>query len=188
MKLVGTATILGVFACISVAYIAKSTVPDSTLSLPFDDVVNTNAFTPQGWGFFTRDARENQVTLWAPGDDESWQRTGFGVNASADNWFGAGRASRAEGKRAQSVGAELAERETVPVDCGTDYDTMARAVSACAASVSPVQMDRAGVPGWNLCGRVAIVSQEPQPWAWAAAGTRELMPFQLSVTEVRCGE
>lgn len=48
----------------------------------------------QGWGFFTRDAREERSDLFYVVDGD-WQRVTAGVAASPENLFGLNRSQRA---------------------------------------------------------------------------------------------
>lgn len=131
-----------------------------------DGLANIQSVVPQGWGFFTRDPREPSVTPYAQNSDGVWGAANRGPNAQAKYVFGANREGRLTEFDVEGVisGADEALEWT---DCG------AISASECIDQVlDTVPVSRSSVTGYDLrlCGRVALVQEEPVPLAYARGG------------------
>lgn len=56
---------------------------------------NWRTTLPQGWGFFTRNPREDTVALYVDKPGSGWSESSFGRPTDVGNWFGWDRSSRA---------------------------------------------------------------------------------------------
>lgn len=133
-------------------------------------------FVHEGWGFFTRNPREPDVTLHGLVNGR-WVQLSMGPISSARNLYGLNRAVRAQGAEfglvAQQLGAPAwVECETEPIGC---LRTAPYARGIQNASPSP-----------TLCGTVGIVRQAPLPWAWREWSGLLTMPSSVAVLEVAC--
>src|SRR5580658_7794284 len=80
-------------AAVPAAYGAHVAMPYNPIHLPYETQIHAATLLPEGWKFFTRDPEEEapyvlvrKETGWAPI---------AATNATAANWFGASRKSRA---------------------------------------------------------------------------------------------
>lgn len=161
-------------------YIAKSTVPESALSLPAEDMIRTTSFVPQGWAFFTKSPLEPTLTVWKE-TSSGWHRSDRGANAEVRNAAGWNRAPRADAIRLGEVMAMTLEQMPDGAECQGHKQKLA----TCVQDVSPVSvtMPAAAAP---FCGKFAVVSQEPQPWVWANRGLVVDMPRTAWLITARC--
>jgi sporulation delaying protein A len=160
------------------SYVVHSYFPANVIELPGEAVARRDLpyVVPEGWAFFTRDAREERILLFRRAVD-GWHPANLGPHAEARNIFGLDRASRAQGVELalliSGVGAEdWTSCEMAPIDCV--------AHAAFARSVDNVS------PRPSLCGDVGVALQEPVPWVWASAGGSVTMPSRVIRLSVAC--
>ena len=125
------------------------------------------ALIPEGWGFFTRDAREEDLFTYFKNDSDRW--------VLARQWtFGFGRSRRKSSIEAASI---LARIGTEAAECSDDH-------LSCLSSVVPGETIATTHPSPTLCGDIGFVIQKPVPWAWAAADV--VMPSRFVRVIVTC--
>lgn len=133
------------------------------------------ALAPQGWGFFTRDAREVTSSIWAQ-DGRNWLPLEASNGTDGRYLFGADRSARN-----LSVDVEWILGQTTKAKwqtCGV------QSVRKCLSS-SVGQVTVAARPTDNrLCGEIAVVRSLPIPWSYAPY-TRE-HKRQAQLVEVDC--
>lgn len=132
-------------------------------------------FFPQGWRFFTRNPQEGDLFPLARRDG-AWVDISRQPNARAINLFGINRNGRAQGIEMGLVAAQLppnawVECKEEPTAC------LDRMKSAEAINTTPSP---------SLCGEIAIVQQEPTPWAWSRNHGRITMPSRVARLDVKC--
>jgi antimicrobial peptide system SdpA family protein len=132
--------------------------------------------TPEGWGFFTRDPREERLHLLMFLNG-FWQRNPNSPISNSSNLFGINRFPRA-----QSV--ELAMLVNDPTvgdswkNSRIDLDHIVIADSNFAVTVNPS-------PFPTILGKICIVRQSPIPWAWAGNVRSVAMPSQYLLLNVK---
>ncbi len=131
---------------------------------------------PQGFAFFTRDAREQDVYLYQP-EGRTWISASMGPNSRPANLFGLNRKSRA-----QNVESALILSKTKPNiwwDCEDDP-------AACLNQDAVQDTIRNVVPAPTLCGTTGFVLQEPVPWAWSKSRDTIDMHSQITKIYIQC--
>ena len=166
---------LGVLAGALALYAVHGSMGMNAIALPGEKKVDTLAWAPEAWGFFTRDPHEETITAYVR-EGGSFQRA-YAPGASPRWVFGLDRRGRLEGAEialvAKGLGkADFHDCEREPVDCAADL-----AATRTVTSPSPRPM---------LCGDVAIVLQKPVPWMWARHGKKITMPSRVARLEVQC--
>ena len=68
-------------------YSLHAGMPFNPVRLPFEDRFRASLLMPEGWKFFTRDAREERVFLYVKSDGR-WHAAMKTPHASATNAFG----------------------------------------------------------------------------------------------------
>jgi antimicrobial peptide system SdpA family protein len=169
---------MGAFGVVA-AYGADASAPANTVDLPGPAADVVRAVVPEGWSFFTRDPREEDIRAWRFDGSGRWTSASLGVNAGPVNSFGLGRRSRAQGVELGLVYSRTTGQRAQWTDC-TD------AVPACLAGLATVATVTNPTPHPTLCGEIGISRQRPLPWAWAAEGVDEEMPARVTRVRVTC--
>ena len=159
------------------AYSIHARLPANAITLPASEWVDAPLWAPQGWAFFTRDPREKHVIPFIQDGSRNWRSGSLAPYFQWKYAFGLNRRPRAQGVE---LGILLALIPRAPWhQCSDDIATCIRKlpVDAEVRNESPIP---------SLCGRVALVSQEPMPWAWASVGDREPVPSEIVSLQVSC--
>src|SRR5262249_11522525 len=86
----------GGVAAIVTSYSLHAGMRYNALRLPFEERLSMPLFLPQGWKYFTRDAREERTHPFTLSADGSWVNAGAGTNGDRGHLLGARRDSRAQ--------------------------------------------------------------------------------------------
>ncbi|HEY8174735.1 MAG TPA: SdpA family antimicrobial peptide system protein [Gemmatimonadaceae bacterium] len=157
-------------------YSAFTALPDSPIRLPFAKQVDMNTWMPQGWGFFTRDPREDR-TLVLVQTNGTWKSAYLAPHARFSNVLGLDRASRGQGVELGEFMHWMklktwARCKDTPVECLDRVPVFARLENK--------------YPRPTLCGTIGLVVQKPVPWAWSRMPTPVIMPSVVAKLEVVC--
>ncbi|MCY1694023.1 SdpA family antimicrobial peptide system protein [Curtobacterium sp. SL109] len=156
---------------------ASQTVSDPT-GRQFDEQPIAQLFR-QGWGFFTRDAREDIVRV-AHADHHGWRVADGNVTSTRENLFGLSRRSR---NFDQDLSFLL---EGVPA--GTRW-TDCRTVTEPESCLTETQLRNAPElslhsSSSSLCGTVVLTRQPPVPFAFSRF--RAAPPGAVLALDVKC--
>lgn len=166
-------------ACWSIValYAVHGQMPRNVLELPFESRLRPLLpyLTPEGWAFFTRNAREPKLLTYRL-DAGRWRTADLGPHARPTNLFGLDRRSRAQGVEIALLLGTI--RKDGPVDCKD-------AIPACLDRLPALQIRNAS-PAPSLCGDVGIAQQEPLPWAWSRAASEVTMPSRVVRLDITC--
>src|SRR5215218_8664142 len=84
------------WACVA-AYAVHTVFPFNPLHLPGAKTISARTWIPEGWGFFTRDPREERLLLFRRTEGGAWVSASLGPAARRANFFGMNRYFRAQG-------------------------------------------------------------------------------------------
>ncbi|MEU5696091.1 SdpA family antimicrobial peptide system protein [Actinosynnema sp. NPDC020468] len=180
------AIVLALFG--TLLYVLDAALPESSMGLPGQDKQAVRGVLPEGWAFFTRSPREDQLISWRTTGSEGWNRANSVRSWSPESLFGASRAPRALDMEMGRLLGDASRQKAVFADCAADEsaETLRDVVNSCLDEV-PVAAKVVNVASPpHLCGRVAVSKQPPMPWTWAKGGVEEQMPVQVMSLEVRC--
>lgn len=176
-------TVLGAFGAVLallwvvlVVYCVHPALPYSPVRLPSEGALNTLAWAPQGWAFFTRDPREERQFVFGRGA-AGWHPLMRVPHGQLRNGLGLNRKSRAQGVEmalllhAARAGAWRPCEGSVP---------------ACLDQLPRGPAVRNGSPNPTMCGTVAVVLRPPVPWAWLPSRASVEMPSRILPLEVAC--
>lgn len=162
-----------------VVEVLLASVPSSTVassaSTP-SHFIFVRTILPQGWAFFTRDPRMPSVSVYQPGKD-SWSRTSSISNSDIHEMLGANRKIRTEQYEIESLVQNSSSSQWIV--CETD-----NLLQCLHVSHSSVQTVKTISEDPRFCGPVALVREDPVPWAWAQ--TTSQMPAELKFLNVVC--
>jgi antimicrobial peptide system SdpA family protein len=164
------------FWSVGLAYAVHPALPYNPVKLPFAESIRTVVWAPQGWSFFTRDAREARVLVLQQVDGR-WRSALRGPNARVANVFGFDRAPRAEGTEMAML------TQAVPPGRWRECE---EGIERCLAKGESAIAVRLPVPHPLICGDVVLVVQQPVPWAWLSMPQKVDMPIRSARVSVSC--
>lgn len=155
-----------------------STVPNNAFLPKMNQQALMHSLIPQGWAFFTRDAREEWVL--------AYQVDGHGQLLPANNadyrggfWNGIQRRKRNRGL----VVGELVNRITDKswLDCSAGIaDCYSQAVS------TPISIDLPFHDNTNFCGLIVLQKHKQKPWAWRSSHSSFHTTTRFAVANINC--
>jgi antimicrobial peptide system SdpA family protein len=177
LRRIGAVTLLlGAFLATLAVYAVHGSMPTNALPLPGEKAVQTIAWLPEGWKFFTRDPQEPQAFPFVR-ENGIWHQA-WSTGGSPQYAFGLDRRGRAQGVE---IGLLLGGAPRSLFESCKEAD-----LSGCLQSAATQASVDNIIPNPTLCGDVAIVEQKPMPWAWASEGSKAVMPRQILRIFVRC--
>ena len=177
-RALGTLTVaLALGWSIVIAYAVHAGMPFNPVTLPAEDRMATRTILPEGWGFFTRDPREERILPFHKSEGGDWVSASLAPHARPSNGFGLDRMSRAQGIELGLLLENLAESAWSPCS---------ERPAACLEKTSALTPLKNESPRPTLCGHVGLALQKPVPWAWASSRNRIVMPSRVLRLEVSC--
>lgn len=177
-RAIGALTLLcGSLAAIVTSYSLHAGMRFNAIRLPFEEKLDMPLFLPQGWKFFTRDAREERTFPFARIAGRGWVSAAPGANGDSGHLLGARRDSRAHGAE---IAALMHQAE------GTSWTACTASSSDCLDAVSTLVVVVNTSPRPTLCGDIGIVRQAPVPWAWSRDAQDTTMPSRAIRLAVQC--
>lgn len=161
------------------AYSVHAALPSNPIKLPAEMSVQPNVWMPQGWKFFTRDPREEEISVFVRDAEGRWVSGLRGANASPRNFFGLSRATRAQG-------IELGLLTTAAGTIKDAWQPCRDRLEACVERSQLVGEVTNITPDPTLCGEVGLTLQEPVPWNWSRSKRKVTMPSKAMRVNVIC--
>lgn len=131
---------------------------------------------PQGFAFFTRDAREKDLHVYQA-EDRNWTSASMGPNSRPANLFGLNRKSRAQNVESALILSKI--KPNIWWECEDDP-------AACLSQDAVQDTVRNVVPAPTLCGITGFALQEPVPWAWSKSRDTIDMRSQITKIYIQC--
>lgn len=173
-RLVGSITLI---LALLAAYDLQAFLPTNVVRLPYQEAVSEQLrpVLPQGWAFFTKSARSEDVEIYAL-TDGSLREVSAGALAEPRNAFGLNRKVRAQGPEMATLVQELGADAWQP--CTDD-------VLSCVPGVSATGV-RNAYDAPTICGNIVFVRTEPVPWAYRDLVPDERRAIFAARAEVSC--
>lgn len=172
-------SVITTFWVVITIYALKFTLPYNAVALPFNTRVNSTVFRailPEGFAFFTRNPREQQVTiLKLTGNEFQIEKN---VNGSIENLLGLKKTARSRDIEMATLISQISESEWLSCksqlnECATHPET-------------PILFLENKYANPLLCGEYLIVLRNPVPWAWAKSMNSNAMPTLFVRIKVGC--
>lgn len=163
--------ILSLFITLSII----SVLPQNPLSPDKSKSVAISQILPQGWGFYSKDPREEYLNIYSEDGETSAQWP----NMSLSNLFGVNRFGRAQGTELGLIIAALKE---------TDFKECYKEIDDCIADMEKVEpiVKLNSTPKKTFCGIHYIAFQEPMPWAWSSSNERTYKSSRIAKVLIKC--
>ena len=159
-------TILAIFGsltitcwCFIIFKVVVSSMPYNAFSGSQIEAYNFRNVLPEGWGFFTRNPREDNYYIYKKDIKGHYTVPAIYANNNFKNGFGVKRTSRIQ---SMELGVLIQRAEKYPwADCPNGNST-------CSAKIDTLT----SIPILNttaqptLCGEFLLTQKETVPWAW----------------------
>lgn len=166
------------FLAIAMVYAVHGSMDASNpVRLPGEKELGTVSYLPEGWKFFTRNAREDISFLYKKDGAGRWMRADSGENASSHNLFGLSRAGRNEGIESGLI------LTAIPSEA---YEDCEEDAESCLGSRHTTLRLQSTATRPVFCGTMGVVVTPRVPWAWASAPTPPTMKSKVVIVEVSC--
>ena len=148
-----------------------TSVGHTPFQLKSSDKIKAFQMLPQGWGFFTRDPREDKLFVYKISGDELYKITQ--PNFSADNLFGLSRLGRMTQMQASNLILQNFSKfqdcdKKDPMECLTDS----------------IYRFENSFKNKLLRGKYLIKKEPALPWAWSRNRRDKSDPYQILMVEV----
>lgn len=171
------ATITALVCVAGILFAAEPAVTfNPTKPLLAQDYRPIQVILPQGFAFFTRDAREKDLYLYRE-EDRGWTSAMMGPNSRPANLFGLNRKSRAQNVESALILSKI--KPNIWWDCDEEP-------SSCLEQDIVRDTVRNVVPQPTLCGPHGFALQEPVPWAWSKSRDSITMKSQITKIHIQC--
>lgn len=154
-------------------------MPYNTLSERMRILPMITPFVPQGWGFFTRAAQEEDFYIYNR-DKGVWKNAFLGPNGKAHFVFGWSRAARAQGVEYGKIFTQIPKARFER--CQSNHLTCLEAYK----KIEPLYEVENSSPSPTLCGTLGVILQKPVPWAWFKENQAIDMPSRVVRVNVKC--
>jgi antimicrobial peptide system SdpA family protein len=159
-------------------YSIHSAMPFNPINLPFESKAHLRFFLPQGWKFFTRNPREEDIGIYAKDSNGEWLPM-IHPHSSPINLFGIKKTSRAKAVEFGLLLSLLSEHNPNWESCNSSLQSCSEKVQTVGAINNPS-------PNPSLCGDILLQKRRPIPWAWSAARKNVIMPSTIYRTNILC--
>lgn len=157
--------------------ILLNSMPFNPMSLKnVDNELMIKTFLPEGWGFFTRSPKENDLVILQK-KDGLWQKNIYSPIARPSNFFGISRLPRAQSTEMAMLIHQIPENEWR--HCNDETQLCLQDTSVAVLSL------KNEVPFPVLKDTVCFISKPPVPWAWHDITTADKLPFKFVIVSVK---
>ncbi|PDY26987.1 SdpA family antimicrobial peptide system protein [Bacillus thuringiensis] len=151
-------------------------LPDSPIKKEGKGVNMAIQFMPQGWGFFSKNPRDETIFVYELQGAKQIQWP----NNTAKNFFGISRNGRSQGIELGIITSNLKKENWTTCDDG---------IKGCKKKdeILPIKVKNP-TPVPNVCGPYIIEMREPVPWAWAKITDGKNYPSKIVKVNVECSK
>lgn len=153
-----------------IVYIGLSSIPFNPLNLSYNEKTSIFTLIPQGWGFFTRNPREDEPYIYKKvGKD--WIKVS-NSNSDVGYFFGASRKGRKINFEAYSLLSQIKDslawkKADIVIASAKDFEPLP-VVQVVNNTTNPI-----------LFGEFVFVKKRKVPWAWSSYYFKQPMPSKL---------
>lgn len=148
-------------------------MPFSPIKMPAKSNLFPGLLAPQGWAFFTRNPREEQLYVYER-ENESWK-----LKTLPNSYFflGAGRDMRTQSSEVNDLLANVYNKKWVEFNSPINFYEIEK--------MTPIHIKNKLLHP-TICGDVFIKAVAPKPWAWSK-NEKFIMPYKIVRLNVTCG-
>ncbi|TXF85704.1 SdpA family antimicrobial peptide system protein [Neolewinella aurantiaca] len=166
--------------CLMAFSVMVAVAPFNPISTKLQVGAEINTLIPEGWAFFTRNAREPDFFYYEKIDGEWGRMDRYFPNSTPLNAFGMNRRSRA-------ITTEMVLLlQKMPAGAWVESEEVLNAFNVAALDTAKAYAVSNTLPVPYLCGDIAIVMAEPIPWAYRQGGEEEISNFRAVFLQSNC--
>ncbi|MBW8686392.1 SdpA family antimicrobial peptide system protein [Chitinophaga rhizophila] len=164
--------VIAAVAAAIIVMIAINALPESAINRNETSRVNMVSLAPQGWAFFTRNAREEKYFIYQQQPDSSWQLASV-PGASLRYLFGLNRKGRASSLELKGLVGQTTDSMWV------NTNKKIEAFFSATATPLPVYAVKNRCPDPVFTGNILIQKRQLVPWAWANLNREVIMSSKV---------
>jgi antimicrobial peptide system SdpA family protein len=154
---------------ITLSLIAMANLPNNAIAIKSKTRTFFQSFSPQGWAFFTRDAREEIIEVYSRDQKGNWEK----VNVPGSSFryaFGLNRKGRAFGVEINRLLSQFKEQDW----------TKSRQAEWYSINDSLIKHEVNNPCPLPICkGNLLVKISPPVPWAWLGSKKKVIMPYKI---------
>ena len=160
-------------------YSIHAALPYNPINLPFAKQLQLDVFVVQGWKFFTRNPREEDIFVYKKDGYGNWLPALVGVNGSPVNFFGLRRSTRAQGVEIGLITTAIKQDQ---------WYACRQSAETCVTDAPMIGFQSTHLLEPTLCGEIGLVLRPPIPWAWSRARKEIIMPSKGVRVNLLCSK
>ncbi|WP_313000541.1 SdpA family antimicrobial peptide system protein [Chryseobacterium gleum] len=168
---------LGLFAIILFIVVLISSIPFNPIQYKFNYVNQVYTYAPQGWAFFTREAKEDQVYIYKIENNKLKKISQKHANIS--NFVGLSRKVSKMTMEVEIIATMLDKKKFPKTTWNYDENLYGKIpdkfITIKNLIKSPI-----------LCGDYLIVYHSIVPWAWSKSAYKTKMPAKVIKVRITC--
>jgi len=168
---------LCLFALVGISIIFVSSIPFNPIQHKLDFVKQVYTYTPQGWAFFTRDAREDQVYIYKINKDGELKKINQ-KHANTDNFFGTSRKVSKMFAEVDIITSMIGKKKFYTTTWNYDKNSYGEIPDNFVEVKNLIKHP-------VLCGDYLLVYHKIVPWAWSN-NDKVKMPAKVIKIRVLC--
>ena len=165
------------FGLVSVLIVFTSSIPFNPVQSNINYATEVLEYTPQGWAFFTRDAREEQVYIYSIQNNKLEKIDQ--KHGDITNLFGLSRKISKLGLEAEILTNFIGKENFSVTTWNYDENLLGEIPNRFIEIKNPLQSP-------ILCGEYVIVYHPIIPWAWSNSKKKIKMPAKVFKLKVKC--
>lgn len=154
-----------------------SALPYNPISLNFSTELSLKLMMPEGWGFFSRNPREQDLLIYKKQNSE-WKSV-LNPLTSSENWFGFSRDARSLSVEAAMLLDGVDKSNWI--QCEDKY--FQSCISEKNVSITELTNES---PHPVICDTICMILTEPVPWAWSKDMHHSGMPSKILYLKIEC--
>jgi len=172
------ASFLFLFALVGISVVFVSSIPFNPIQHKFDFVKEVYTYTPQGWAFFTRDAREEQIYIYKINENGELKKINQ-KHANTDNFFGVSHRVSKMFVEADIITSMIGKKNFYFTTWNYDQNIYGEIPNNFVEVKNPIKNP-------VLCGDYLLVYHKIIPWAWNKSNKKMKMPAKVIKIKVQC--
>ncbi|ANN35627.1 TPA: SdpA family antimicrobial peptide system protein [Bacillus cereus] len=153
-----------------------SGLPETPVSISGNTKSIFKQVLPQGWGFYSKDPRDDLLSVINMDSQES---AAAWPNNKLENVFGLDRSGRAQGTETGLIMASASE---------DNWKTCKKDPIECLKELPAEKQVNNILENPTICGDIGIINQKPVPWSWSKNKSKIKMPSKVLRVNVQCSK
>lgn len=162
-----------------IVFLTVISIPNNPISLRYNLNINKkmNALLPEGWAFFTRDCKEEQIYIYRLSDEFKPNILSF-KTSDLDQFIGINRHNRVMHNK---IGSILSG-----IDDSLFYESD---IDIRKLKIDSITKANVSISNSKICGKYLIKLQKPVSWTWYSSNIKNPhTPYKVIVLNLNCND